>query len=65
MGSDSARTACHDKILVVDDDEFVCNSLKWLLLDEGYDVEVAGDGKVRPFRFVSNFTCPSATAKMV
>lgn len=33
------------KILVVDDDEFVCNSLKWLLLDEGYDVEVAIDGK--------------------
>jgi DNA-binding NtrC family response regulator len=34
-----------DRILVVDDDEFVCNSLKWLLLDEGYDVAVAPDGK--------------------
>ncbi|HUW58367.1 MAG TPA: response regulator [Planctomycetota bacterium] len=32
-------------ILVVDDDEFVCNSLKWLLLDEGYEVEVSPDGK--------------------
>ena len=34
-----------DKVLVVDDDEFVCNSLKWLLLDEGYDVAVAPEGK--------------------
>ena len=33
------------EILVVDDDEFVCNSLKWLLIDEGYDVEVCTDGK--------------------
>jgi len=34
-----------ETILVVDDDEFVCNSLKWLLLDEGYQVEVSVDGK--------------------
>jgi two-component system, NtrC family, response regulator AtoC len=33
------------RILVVDDDEFVCSSLKWLLADEGYDVETASDGK--------------------
>jgi len=33
------------RILVVDDDEFVCNSLKWLLIDEGYEVEVCTDGK--------------------
>ena len=33
------------RILVVDDDEFVCNSLKWLLIDEGYDVGVCTDGK--------------------
>ena len=33
------------RILVVDDDEFVCSSLKWLLADEGYDVEAAADGK--------------------
>jgi len=32
-------------ILVVEDDEFVCNSLKWLLLDEGYQVQVTTDGK--------------------
>lgn len=32
-------------ILVVEDDEFVCNSLKWLLTDEGYDVDVATHGK--------------------
>ena len=34
-----------ETILVVDDDEFVCNSLKWLLLDEGYQVEVSVDGR--------------------
>jgi DNA-binding NtrC family response regulator len=34
-----------ERILVVDDDELVCSSLKWLLLDEGYTVEVAADGK--------------------
>ena len=39
-----APTAKADSILVVDDDEFVCNSLKWLLIDEGYDVEVSPDG---------------------
>jgi DNA-binding NtrC family response regulator len=33
------------RILVVDDDEFVCSSLKWLLADDGYDVETAADGK--------------------
>ncbi len=33
------------RILVVDDDEFVCSSLKWLLMDEGYAVETAADGK--------------------
>lgn len=33
------------RILVVEDDEFVCNSLKWLLVDEGYDVEVTTDGR--------------------
>jgi DNA-binding NtrC family response regulator len=32
-------------ILVVEDDEFVGNSLKWLLTDEGYHVSVATDGK--------------------
>jgi len=37
--------ATGERILVVDDDEFVCNSLKWLLLDEGYQVEVASDGR--------------------
>jgi len=40
--ADAARAL---RILVVDDDEFVCNSLKWLLLDEGYDVAVAVDGR--------------------
>jgi len=39
------RSQEHERILVVDDDEFVCNSLKWLLLDEGYRVEVAVDGR--------------------
>ena len=34
-----------DRILVVDDDEFVCSSLKWLLTDDGYAVETATDGK--------------------
>lgn len=43
--TDKPATPGDDRILVVDDDEFVCNSLKWLLLDEGYDVEVAPDGK--------------------
>jgi DNA-binding NtrC family response regulator len=33
-----------ERILVVDDDEFVCNSLKWLLMDDGYNVETAPDG---------------------
>ncbi len=33
------------RILVVEDDEFVCNSLKWLLMDEGYAVEVTTDGR--------------------
>ena len=33
------------RILVVEDDEFVCNSLKWLLTDEGYQVKVAVDGR--------------------
>ena len=33
------------RILVVEDDEFVCNSLKWLLVDEGYEVEVTTDGR--------------------
>ena len=32
------------RILVVEDDEFVCNSLKWLLTDEGYHVEVTTEG---------------------
>ena len=32
------------RILVVEDDEFVCNSLKWLLTDEGYQVEVTTEG---------------------
>ena len=45
MRTDSTETAHDDKILVVDDDEFVCNSLKWLLMEEGYDVGVAADGK--------------------
>ena len=44
MTPKSSRTG-GERILVVDDDEFVCNSLKWLLLDEGYEVEVAMDGK--------------------
>lgn len=43
--TEEPTTAKGETILVVDDDEFVCNSLKWLLLDEGYEVEVAGDGK--------------------
>ncbi len=41
--TEKARTP--GRILVVDDDEFVCNSLKWLLADDGYDVETASDGK--------------------
>ena len=32
------------KILVVDDERFIRNSLKEILTDEGYDVEVAEDG---------------------
>jgi len=32
------------RILVVEDDEFVCNSLKWLLTDEGYQVDVTTEG---------------------
>ena len=44
--SDEKPTAVKtERILIVDDDEFVCNSLKWLLMDEGYNVEVAIDGK--------------------
>lgn len=34
----------NSSILVVEDDEFVCNSLKWLLTEEGYQVEVTMDG---------------------
>ena len=43
--TEEAATGKGETILVVDDDEFVCNSLKWLLLDEGYQVEVSVDGK--------------------
>jgi DNA-binding NtrC family response regulator len=43
MTENATRTG--GRILVVDDDEFVCSSLKWLLADEGYDVETASDGK--------------------
>ena len=32
------------KILVVDDERFIRNSLKEILTDEGYEVEVAEDG---------------------
>ena len=45
MSEPSGASSAGKKILVVDDDEFVCSSLKWLLMDEGYDVEVAADGK--------------------
>ena len=43
----ATEAAMSDKgrILVVEDDEFVCNSLKWLLTDEGYDVEVTTEGR--------------------
>ncbi len=33
------------KILIIDDERAIRNSLKEILLDEGYDVEVAEDGK--------------------
>jgi DNA-binding NtrC family response regulator len=45
MSEQPGASPAGGRILVVDDDEFVCSSLKWLLMDEGYDVEVAVDGK--------------------
>ena len=32
------------KILIIDDERSIRNSLKEILSDEGYDVDVAGDG---------------------
>jgi two-component system response regulator HydG len=34
-----------DKILIVDDDESICKTLKLILENEGYSVEVANSGK--------------------
>ena len=36
------------KILVVDDERAIRNSLKEILSDEGYDVDVAEDGSIAP-----------------
>ena len=33
------------KILIIDDERFIRNSLKEILGDEGYDVDTAEDGK--------------------
>ena len=39
-----AATSVSNTIVVVDDEETICETLKDVLEDEGYAVEVAGDG---------------------
>ena len=45
MGSESEHVTVGRRILVVDDEPLVCDSVKWMLMSYGYEVEAATSGE--------------------